>query len=259
MACERDRVVALKDYLSSLGVSVNIGINKARGHKGIFMHGFDVSRIDISKGLDCDEKILSVMLHEFAHYIHYFYDKSLSSLDFIFESVTDELKEELLKITVHDVPKNFAEALYSKKIQLNEELRILTKEIKSYHPEFKLSEKFIPVENSLAKPLYYLTRYDRVKYLNTIYETNNLNDYNLEDNQKLYIQIKSKQRALKRINSRINRINRYYNHPSELFARFIDSYYMNPEYTKKIAPNACKMILNTQIPFFSKLNNIFDV
>ena len=256
MACERNRIIELKEYLSSLGISINIGKNKARGHKGIFMHSFDNFRIDISENV-VEDDILSVILHEFAHYIHYKSDKKLSSLDFIFGEVTDEIKEELIKITVEEIPKDFASALYTKKSKLNDEIKSLVKQIKAYQPDFKLSDKNSKINRRLSYPLKYLLKYDRVKFGEKIYSVDKLADYNLSEEDILYLLIKSKQRGIKRINSRISRLNRYYNNPSELFARFIDSYYTNPEYTKKTAPISSHSISKSSNPFIKKLNYIF--
>lgn len=256
MACERNRIIELKEYLSSLGISVNIGKNKARGHKGIFMHSFDNFRIDISENV-VQEDVLSVILHEFAHYIHYNSDKKLSSLDFIFGKVTDEIKEELIKITVDEIPKNFASALYTKKSKLSDEIKCLTKKMKTYRPEFKLSDKYFQTSSRLSYPLKYLLKYDRVKFGEKIYSVDKLADYNLCEEDILYLLIKSKQRGIKRINSRISRLNRYYNNPSELFARFLDSYYTNPEYTKTTAPVSSYTLSKSNNPYIKKLNHIF--
>ncbi len=256
MACERNRIIELKKYLSSLGISVNIGKNKARGHKGIFMHSFDNFRIDISENV-VQEDVLSVILHEFAHYIHYNSDKKLSSLDFIFGKVTDEIKEELIKITVDEIPKDFASALYTKKSKLSDEIKCLTKKMKTYRPEFKLSDKYFQTSCRLSYPVKYLLKYDRVKFGEKIYSVDKLADYNLCEEDILYLLIKSKQRGIKRINSRISRLNRYYNNPSELFARFLDSYYTNPEYTKTTAPVSSYTLSKSNNPYIKKLNHIF--
>ena len=37
MADKRDRILELTKYIESLGVQVNLGKNKARGNKGIFL------------------------------------------------------------------------------------------------------------------------------------------------------------------------------------------------------------------------------
>ena len=259
MACERNRILELSEYLTSLGIEVNIGKNKARGHNGIFMQRSDLSRIDISGNVKDENKILSVLLHEFAHFIHYSYDKKLKDLDFVFGEMTDELKEELINITVQDIPKDFATSLFKKKDSLSEEIRLLTKQMREINPEFKLSEKFKPIERKLKSPIKYLLSYDRVKYLGELFAVNNISEYNLSEEERLYIKIKYKQRVLKRISSRINRINKYYNNPSELFARFLDSYYLNHDDIHKIAPVASRLYENSKITFIKKLNQIFSI
>lgn len=256
MACKRNRILELKDYLLSLGISVNIGKNKARGHKGFFMHRFNDFRIDISKDID-ESNIQSVVLHEFAHYIHYCYDSSLSSLNFIFHDLTDDIKEELVKITVKEVPKDFATALYSRKQSLENKLKEYVSCMKEYNPDFKLSKKYEYIERKLNYPVKYLLKYDAVKFCGEIYTVDKLKNSDLKEEEKLYIKIKSLQRAIKRVNLKISRLNRYYNNPSELFARFLDSYYTNNEYTKSIAPNACEYIKNSDNPYILKLNYIF--
>ena len=256
MACERNRIIELKEYLSSLGISVNIGKNKARGHKGFFMHSFDDYRIDIAKGLP-QENIISVILHEFAHYIHYSYDKTLCSLNFIFGDFTDEIKEELIKITVQEIPKNFAEALYTSKSSLNEEIKDIAGKIKKIKPDFKLSETDKSIERNINYPLKYLLKYDRVKFAGKLYSLDKLDEYRLGEAEILYLLLKSKQRAVKRINSRISKLNRYYNNPTELFARFLDSYYTKSEYTKRTAPIACSILTESKNPYIEKLNHIF--
>ena len=256
MACERDRIIELREYLSSLGISVNIGKNKARGHKGIFMQGVNVSRIDIAHNVE-KEKIPSVIVHEFAHYIHYQYDKSLKSLDFIFSDFNDDLKEELIQITIEEVPKEFASALYLKKENLNTELKLLINQIRNFYPDFKLTEKNKKIEQRIKFPFTYLLKYDRVKISDKLYSIGNAVAYGLGDAELLYIKIRAKQRAVRRINSRISRLNKYYNSPSELFARFLDAYYTNSDYAYRIAPEACSYVQKSTNPYIEALNRIF--
>ena len=256
MVSQRNRIIELEKYLVSIGIDINIGKNKARGHKGVFMHRSDYSRIDISKNLN-DEDILSVLLHEFAHYIHYSYDSSLKSLDFIFDEYTDEIKEELIKVTISDVSKEFATSLYEKKQSLMSEIKDLSNEIKKRYPEFKLSENFRLIEKSFTNPLKYLLKYDRVKIFNKLYSIDNLDkDFFVDKEQKDYILLKSKQRYLKRINSRINRLNKYYNNSSELFARFVSMYYTKPEKVKRLAPGAYQQMKNSELSYFKKIESI---
>ena len=256
MASERNRSLELKEYFSKLGIDVKMGKTKARGHRGVFMHSFNKYRIDISKNLD-EPSVLSTMLHEFAHYVHYKYDKNLKSLDFVFGDFTDDIKEELIKVTVQEIPKDFAMELYNIKNSINNEIKNLLTQIKISLPNFKLSEKNKEIERTLSNPIKYLLRYDNVKCFNHLYSVDNIeSDYNLTDIQKNYIKIKSKQRALKRINSKICRLNKYYNNNSELFARFVDAYYTKPELIQKIAPNACAKFGDSKIKYFDQLDKI---
>ena len=243
MASQRNRIIELKDYLQSLGINVNIGKNKANGHKGVFKRRLNGFRIDVSKNLEYEDA-LSVLLHEFAHYVHYSYDSSLKSLDFIFDNFNDELREELINVTVDDVPKNFAKSLYEKKNSLSDEIKDIVSKIKEELPNFK-------------QTLKYLLRYDRVRVFNKLYSVDNLDrDFSLTEVQKNYILLKSKQRYLRRINSKINKLNKYYNNPSELFARFIGMYYTNPNRVNILAPKACKIMRETKITLLKNVDQI---
>ena len=73
MVSTRDRVLNLVDYIESVGVTVNIGKTKARGNKGFFKVTGESYRIDISSKIG-SEAVLGVVVHEFAHYIHYSFE-----------------------------------------------------------------------------------------------------------------------------------------------------------------------------------------
>lgn len=223
MASERNRVTRLAEYITSLGVIVNIGKNKARGNKGIFCKKRDGYRIDISENIEADST-LSTLLHEFAHYIHYCNDSTLSSLDFVFKDLSELEQEELIKITVQNVPKEFASSLYKCKQHYMLENKKLVSYIKAVYPNFKVSEPFKPIERLLKYPVKYLLKYDKIQVLTQIYAVDTLeNDFKtLTEEQIAYIRLKSNQRQLARINSKINRLNKYYNQPSELWARFFE-------------------------------------
>ena len=114
MVSQRNQLKELERYLSRIGISVNIGKNKARGNQGIFIAGKEL-RIDVSNAVDENAR-LSILLHEFAHYVHYCYDHKLKSLKCIFGELTENEEEELLRVTVHKIPKDSAKFLYSKKM-----------------------------------------------------------------------------------------------------------------------------------------------
>ncbi len=243
MAGERNRILKLKEYLNTLGVDVNIGKTRARGNKGIFIGKKDSFRIDISKEI-AEDKIFPVIIHEFVHYVHYIYDSSLKSLEFVFGDISDDLTEELINITVREIPKDFASALFAKKNELSQEIKILGKSIKNQYPDFTASRVFKPLERGISSPFKYLLKYDRVRVFNKIYSIDELDSSEISPVHINYIRLKSKQRALARINSRISRLNRYYNNPSELLARFCELYFTDIETVYKLAPIAAEKFTN---------------
>lgn len=219
MAGKRDRFIELVRYIESLGVQVNIGKNKARGNKGIFCHRGAVYRIDISKNIDL-ESAYATLLHEFAHFVHYKYDKTLKSLNFVFENLSDEENEELLNVTIQNVPKEFAQSLFDLKQQYRDENKILSDKIKQAYPDFKPSEKYRKIERGL------------------------MFSFSLSEIQTSYIKLKSNQKNIARINSKINKLNKYYNQPSELWARFFELFFTDLSLAEKVAPLITKRFSN---------------
>lgn len=233
MACKRNCVIEeLVDYIESLGVIVNIGKTKARGNKGIFCTKNGCYRIDIAKTVK-EENILSTLLHEFAHYIHYKYDSTLTSLDFLFGELSDVEKEELIGITVKKVPKDFAVSLYKAKEELEVQNKQYIKILKATYPEFKASERFRKLERGFFR-------------------------FNLTELQLSYIQLKSNQKYIAKINAKINKMNKYYNQPSELWARFFELYYTDRNSTQQIAPNVAEKFTRCELPEIVQINKILQ-
>lgn len=242
MVSERNRILEISNYLKDLGIQVNIGKNEALGNKGLFKCEKNKSyRIDISKHLPNDE-IIPVLVHEFAHYLHYKHDNKLKSLEFIFGELSDEMQNELTEITVQEIPKSAATSLINIKEQLKEEIQEIASSIKSYKDNFKISKPDKTIERTIKFPASYLLKHDRIKVYNKIYSIENIRkDFNfLTQPQVQYINLKSKQRALKRINSKITKLNKYYSEPSELFARFLTQYFLSYNKAKKFAPTITK-------------------
>lgn len=176
MASKRNRLIDIVSYLQSLGIEVNIAKTKARGNKGFFRVKGNSYRIDIAKGHN-DDEIISLLTHEFSHYVHYSYDKTLKSLSFVFEK-ENQFLEELIQITVETIPKSSVEPLFNAKKELEEKLK------SSNNPFIKITT----------------------------------------------------QKMLNRINSKIYRLNRYYNSPTELFARSFETYITNKDLLRSKAP-----------------------
>lgn len=258
MDSSRNRILKLKEYLLSENIIVNIGKNKARGNKGFFAGRDNGYRIDVAKNLS-ENGVFSVLLHEFAHYIHYKYDTGLQNLDFVFGQYTENIKDELIRITVNDIPKEFASSLFETKKRLSEEIKAYIKEIKTEYPNFKSSERNKYLENNLSIIQKYLLHYDRIKIFNKIHSVNNSEDLsNLSKAQTAYILLKSKQRSIKRINKKINHLNKYYNNPSELFARFFTLYYTDPQKAEKLAPIATEKLKNSNLTYVKKIDKILN-
>ena len=235
---EAEKLELLADYVEAFGININIGRTKARGNKGIFIQKHNKFRIDISKQAD---NPIGTVIHEFAHYVHSIYDKKLKSLDFIFSDFSDEINEELIKVTVSQVPQDFAKGLFEHKKQTEFEIKELAGQIKQMYPDFKLSEKNTAIEKTINYPEKYLIKYDKVRIFNKVLSVERSLS-KLTSIQQAYILLKSKKRLINRINSKISRLNRYYNQPTELFARFVEMYFTQKERTKKLAPQSCEIM-----------------
>lgn len=236
MVSTRNCINGLVEYLESLNISVNLAKNKARGNKGFFFAKGSAYRIDISKIVD-EEAVLSVLAHEFAHFVHYSYDKTLESLDFIFENFNDEILEELISITVELIPKNGIKPVFDKKDELKTEIKVLTNELTK---SFDKSE-FNNIEKKIKKtPLKYLLKYDKVKVFEGLsFKFYSIDELDTNSDFYLFLKLKSKQRALNRINAKLNRLNKYYNSHTELFARSFEMYVTNKKLLMEKAPRVC--------------------
>ena len=262
MVDKRNRILDIINYIKGFGIELNIKKNRAQGNNGFFKFKNNGSyRIDISKDIN-NEQLLPTLIHEFAHFVHFCYDKQLKSLNFIFEDYNDEKNEELLGITVQNISKNAAKALFTQKNEIQNEIKILSLKLKESHRDFKLTHPCKEIERLIPLHLKYLLKYDKVKLLNKIYTVDNLDLYIKNTDIINYIKLKSKQRQLKRTNNRISKLNNYYTRPTELFARFIELYFCNNELSKKIAPICTKeldnCILNKTIPELAELQSIIN-
>jgi len=247
MACTRNATLIKSElirYISSLAITVNT-VTKARGNKGFFKEG----RIDVSKTLD-DESAVRVLVHEFAHYSHFKLDKTLNNLDILFGENSEGLTEELLKVT-HFVDKNaLAEKLNSEKERLTEKIKANTDIIKSVYPDFSITDDFKPFRRYAGwSDLRYLEKYDRVKVSSLksdkIYSVATVKE-DFPDIKKefiAYLELKSDYRKRTKISRRINKLEKYYSEPCELFARFTEGIYLDINKVKTIAPTAFSLFL----------------
>ncbi len=233
-------------FLRSLGLVVHTN-TKARGHQGFFLK----NRIDISNNI-CFKRKIEVLIHEFTHYIHYKIDsqigKTHGNLEILFPNADiKRIENELFSVTKAFDNNKSTSLLQNQRSKVIEEIKELDRQIKSYYPDFKRSYPYKPFERTIKKTdAKYLLKYDRVKVKTVFLGQTKLytiktidEDFpSLDIQTKNYIRLKSKQRALKRISSRINRINSYYKRPTELFARFVEALFIDTEKVSQIAPHS---------------------
>ena len=74
-----------------------------------------------------------------------------------------------------------------------------------------------------------------------------------------YIRLKSYQKKQSKISSRINKCTKYYEKPTELFARFIEGLYKDREWVEAIAPNVTKQFYDLlKTGYYFELDKIFQ-
>lgn len=258
------------EFIRSLGLTVNTN-TKARGHQGFFLK----NRIDISTELPIQRKI-EVLIHEFTHHVHYKIDpnvyKTHGDLSILFPNADIErVEEELLCVTRFIANNKSSSALLSQKDKTIAEIKELDKKIKEEYPDFKRSYPHKKLEKQIKQTdAKYLLKYDRVsvKGLFTtktkLYTILSLDiDFpQLTESAKNYIRIKAKQRILKRISSRNNKLNNYYKRPTELFARFVEALFVDTKKVSELAPHTylvfCRELSNNKyLELADLINNFF--
>lgn len=242
-------------YLKSLGISVHTR-TKARGNKGFYCK----NRIDISKDIE-DERFLDTLAHEFAHYIHAKIEPktfnkggSLQKLFACFE--TSDIEKELIKVTHFVDPNSKLEKLIEIKEQYKKRIKQKENEIKMTCPDFQRSKPYKPFEKAIRKSkAKYLLKHDRIKLITPFLHrvelysitTAHLDFPELKPEFINILKLKSLQKKQANNSRRINKYNKYYNSPNELFARFVQSLIYDFETTKILAPK-------TYERFFTLLN-----
>lgn len=245
---ERDKEFnEMARFVSELGISVKTN-TRARGHQGFFMNG----RIDISSVLDVQRK-KEVLVHEFAHFVHSLVEPDVMRTHGTIERLfltenTDIIEQELFEVTYDGGNIPALSKISKLKNAVSENIKRIDAKIKTKYPDFKRSEAFLPIERVVKKTdAKYLLKYDRVKIKggmwgkDKIFSVHDI-ERNFPDFDECvvnYIILKSQQRYLRRLSSRASRLNRYFRRPSELFARFVEGLYADPERVRTIAPTAC--------------------
>ena len=244
-------------FIRSLGIEVNT-TTKARGYQGFYMR----KRIDISRNVS-PNRLIPTLIHEFAHYVHSqiepFVEKTGGSLEVLFDDKNiSQYEHELQLVTrIVDTNSNCTKLKEHKKI-IKDKIQKYENIIKITYPEFQRSKDFKEFNKYIKKSdARYLLKYDRVKLLKgflfkkyVIISTDNI-EKDFEDMPKefaAYIRLKSCQKRQSRISAKLNKANKYYSRPTELFARFVEGLYLCPEEVQNTAPQ-------TYNRFFELLNS----
>lgn len=236
------------NFLTSIGISVHLN-TKARGHNGFCT----TNRIDVSKKLPQD-KIVDVLLHEFAHYVHFKLEpgliKSQGTIEKLFNLENESVKSKLIESELYQISLIIFDNSSERKLKKLKKIIGLKIEnerqiIKEEYPEFQSSKKFKEfdkyIKNSDAR---FLLRYDRVLIKRGILFPDKLigistleTDFsNMPKAFKAYLRMKSYERHRNRLTAKLSKINRYLKYPTELFARFFQMYCCDNSGLKGLAP-----------------------
>lgn len=257
------------EFLRSLNIEVKTN-TKARGNNGLYQK----NRIDIARGLKEDEAI-EVLVHEFAHHIHYKIDKDFlkkgGSLHNLFNTnEVETIRAELVNVT-NLIDKNSRLKIFlNAKEEASNQIKGMQSAIKRDYPEFLRSKKFVEFEkyikNSDAK---YLVKYDAIRLMQGFFfkKERVLTVKNLENDFpdmpkafQLYIRLCSMQRKQTKLARRINKLNKYYEKPTELFARFVQGYFSAPETISTVAPTATKRFKELLASgYYKELKDLFEI
>lgn len=239
----------LINYFKSIGLTVHTS-TKARGHQGFFLK----NRIDISKNIP-ENRIIPTLLHEFAHYIHSKIEPDMNrtggTLTMLFKEDNPIFMEELIKVTNFVDQNSLCVRLYEHKDRVKSKIKEYENIIKMYYPKFMRSKKFKEFDKYIKKSnARYLLKYDRVKLIQGGFFRKTTKLYTIDNIEKdfidmpksfaAYIRLKSFQKKQARISARINKYKKYYERPTELFARLIEALYLDKEWTEAIAPHVTK-------------------
>ena len=257
------------EFIRNCGIEVKTN-TKARGNQGLYQK----NRIDISNTIK-DEKAISVLVHEFAHHIHSKIDKNFiknpSTLSTLFDTNDiSQIKSELINVTKLTDKNSRLTVFLNAKEETAKTIKGMQSAIKREYPNFLRSKKFPEFEryikNSDAK---YLVKYDAVKLMKGFFfkKEHILTVKNLENDFpdmpkafQLYIKLCSLQRKQSKLTRRINKLSKYYENPTELFARYVSGYFMTPETVETVAPVTTKKFLNLlENGYYKELKDLFEI
>ena len=254
-------------YLENLGITVKTR-TKARGNKGLYTK----NRIDISKNIE-NERFMDTLAHEFAHYIHSKMEPATFNKGGTLQKLFDcedisEIEKELIAVTRFIDPNSKLEKLFEIKEQYKNRIKQKEKDIKTACPDFQKSKPYKPFDKVIKKSkAKYLLQHDRVKLITPFLKriemysiaTAHLDFPELKPEFIDILKLKSLQKKQANTSRRINKYNKYYSSPNELFARFVQSLVYDFNMTKKLAPKTTERffeLLNRN--YYGELKYLFE-
>ncbi len=257
------------EFLRNCGIEVKTN-TKARGNQGLYQK----NRIDLSRNIK-DDKAIAVLVHEFAHHIHSKIDKDFiknsGTLEKLFDTKDIEnIKSELINVTRLTDKNSRLTVFLDAKEETAKTIKSMQSAIKREYPDFLRSKKFPEFEryikNSEAK---YLVKYDAIRIMKGFFfkKEHILTVKNLENDFpdmpkafQIYIRLCSMQRKQSKLARRINKLTKYYEKPTELFARYVSGYFMTPETIETVAPATTNRFLELlDKGYYKELKDLFDI
>ena len=163
--------------------------------------------------------------------------------------------------------------LEAHKEQVKKKIKTLETEIKKYYPNFMRSKKFKEFDKYIKKSkARYLLKYDRVKFVSPSFLglLKKFEVFSIENLERdfpemptafcAYIRLKSAQKKQARISARINKFNKYYSKPTELFARLVEGLYIDKDKTQSLAPIATQRFFELlESGYYLELQEVFSL
>ena len=198
-------------------------------------------------------------------------NKNGGTLKVLFKSDEKIFLEELIKVTNFVDENSLCVKLYEHKDRVKKNIKELENIIKQDYPKFMRSKKFKEFDKYIKKSkARYLLKYDRVKLIEggifrrttKLFSIDNI-EQDFTDMPKAfaaYIRLRSFQKKQARISARINRYKKYYEKPTELFARFAQGVYIDREWVEAIAPNVSERFFELlEEGYYLQLKDIISV
>lgn len=240
------------NFLEKLGIEVHLN-TKARGNSGFCTS----KRIDVSKDLP-REKVVDVLLHEFAHYVHFQLEPEIAKTSGTLQKLFDTNNIDVIEEELYQITQIVFDSIHLRKIErlkenISEKIKNEREKIKKHYPDFQVGKKFKEFEkfikHSNAK---YLLKYDCVIIRGGWFSHNVTVSIKTIDDDfpsmpeafSAYIKMKSYERKRNRLNAKKAKFIRYLKQPTELFARFFQFYCSDIEAAEKFAPVTFKKFID---------------